>query len=310
MQPKIDLQIISENFKKNIIENNGIIRFVDKNNYAKSFGEEWERFGRIQFDFFNENNLSYERFLRTTGLTTNGLKGLKVLDAGSGAGRHSESALKFNPAELHAVDFSIAIDQCKKNLQEAKYDLNNIYFYQCSIDNLPFKDNTFDFIFCMGVIQHTMSPSKTLKELKRVLKPKGKIIVDTYKFSFKSYTYLQWFYRLIFKNLGYKKSNNLIRKFAPTIFPIHRKFMDIPILSSLIWKLFPFDSKFPNLKLNREEELEWFKMSIEDGYLSEYIHTQTKRSFLKLANEVGLKYPEVVYQNFGDAAPLVLRAFK
>ena len=51
-------------------------------------------------------------------------------------------------------------------------------------------------------------------------------------------------------------------------------------------------------------------MTIEDGYLIEYIHPQTKRSFLKLANEVGLKYPEVLYQNFGDAAPLVLRAFK
>ena len=137
MEHSIDLQIISEKFKKNIVQDNGIIRFGEKVNYTKSFGEEWERFGRIQFDFFNKNNLSEERFLRTTGLLNNGLTGLKVLDAGSGAGRHSEAALKFKPAELHAVDFSNAIDQCKKNLREAKYDLENVFFYQCSIDNYP-----------------------------------------------------------------------------------------------------------------------------------------------------------------------------
>lgn len=98
-----------------------------KKNYTKSFGDEWEKFGRIQFDFFTKNSLSEERFLRKTGLTNNGLSGLRVLDAGCGAGRHSEAALKFNPAELHCVDFSNAIDQCKKILK--KHNIKLIIFF-------------------------------------------------------------------------------------------------------------------------------------------------------------------------------------
>lgn len=56
----------------------------------------------------------------------------------------------------------------------------SIDFYVHSIDNLPFEDNTFDRVYCISVLEH-MPPGKdenTIKEMSRVLKPKGRLIVS------------------------------------------------------------------------------------------------------------------------------------
>jgi len=40
-------------------------------------------------------------------------------------------------------------------------------------ERYPFKDNSFDFIFCCSLIEHVEKPEKMLSEIKRVLKPSG-----------------------------------------------------------------------------------------------------------------------------------------
>ncbi len=45
--------------------------------------------------------------------------------------------------------------------------------------NLPFEDNKFDVILCTEVLEHLHTPSKAISEMKRVLKPKGKLILTT-----------------------------------------------------------------------------------------------------------------------------------
>ena len=121
-----------------------------------------------------------------------------MLDAGCGAGRHSDIALQLNPRNLVCVDLSHAVDLCRQNLLDAGRSINSVTFAQADISNLPFKTNSFDVVYCMGVIQHTPNPLHTLCELVRVLKPSGRIIVDTYKKSFKSYTHLQGAWRAFF----------------------------------------------------------------------------------------------------------------
>ena len=43
--------------------------------------------------------------------------------------------------------------------------------------NLKFKDNSFDYIICTFVLCSVPDPVKTLKEMKRVVKPNGKILM-------------------------------------------------------------------------------------------------------------------------------------
>lgn len=52
-------------------------------------------------------------------------------------------------------------------------NLSDDYIDQPSQEKIPFDDNTFDWVFCVNVIDHTPDPSTLLKEIKRVLKPEG-----------------------------------------------------------------------------------------------------------------------------------------
>jgi ubiquinone/menaquinone biosynthesis C-methylase UbiE len=45
--------------------------------------------------------------------------------------------------------------------------------------NLPFDDNEFEVILCTEVLEHLKSPEIAIKEMKRVLKPSGKLILTT-----------------------------------------------------------------------------------------------------------------------------------
>jgi len=48
----------------------------------------------------------------------------------------------------------------------------------CVGETLPFADNQFDFVLCLAVLEHTMRPWEVAREMCRVLKPGGTIIVD------------------------------------------------------------------------------------------------------------------------------------
>lgn len=96
-----------------------------------------------------------------------------LLEAGVGTGKN----IQFYPdeIEIYAIDFS------KKMLQQAKkkaknYE-NNIKFLEMDIQNLNFLDDYFDVIVTSCVFCSVPDPVKGLRELKRVCKPDGKIIM-------------------------------------------------------------------------------------------------------------------------------------
>ena len=49
-----------------------------------------------------------------------------------------------------------------------------------SVLELPYPDDTFDFVHCDGVLHHTTNPRTGFSELLRVLKPAGKLVVGLY----------------------------------------------------------------------------------------------------------------------------------
>lgn len=75
-----------------------------------------------------------------------------------------------------------AISFAKKKTSKFR---NKIIFFHINekMKKLPFNDNTFDSIVCLGVIQYLGSKIKTdflLKEFSRCLKPNGKFIISTF----------------------------------------------------------------------------------------------------------------------------------
>ena len=45
----------------------------------------------------------------------------------------------------------------------------------CDIENIPFKDNSVDFIINIAVLEHVPNPQKVIAEIHRILKPSGKL---------------------------------------------------------------------------------------------------------------------------------------
>lgn len=66
-----------------------------------------------------------------------------------------------------------------KNLAYTTTDLNSpLADVKADICNLPFKDNSYDVIFCNHVLEHIPDDSKAMQELYRVLKPGGMAILQ------------------------------------------------------------------------------------------------------------------------------------
>lgn len=97
--------------------------------------------------------------------------GLKILDIGCGTGE-TLSFLKeyLDKPKLYGIDNSqVAIDFAKKRGHKNIRKVNAL--------KLPYKNNTFDYILLLDVIEHIENDLELLQETKRVLKKGGKIII-------------------------------------------------------------------------------------------------------------------------------------
>ncbi|MDD1666142.1 MAG: methyltransferase domain-containing protein [Methanomicrobiales archaeon] len=154
---------------------NHIPRFVSMNTYSDSFGFEWERHARTQYDSYTGTKISEERFFHETGWDRD-LRGKTLLEAGSGSGRFTEIAAATG-ATVVSLDSSTAV--------EANYASNgacpNVLIVQADLHHLPLKENSFDRVLCIGVLQHTPDVQAAFLTLARYVKPGGRLCIDVYR---------------------------------------------------------------------------------------------------------------------------------
>ncbi|MBI3336752.1 class I SAM-dependent methyltransferase [Candidatus Peregrinibacteria bacterium] len=106
-------------------------------------------------------------------------KDKRVLDFGCGSGRF---ALGFEPLGAAEV---IGMDLGKDGLDigekmAAKKGLTKTKFLYGDVLQAPFEDESFDFIFCKGVLHHTKDPEKGFAELYRLLRKGGCAFIYCY----------------------------------------------------------------------------------------------------------------------------------
>ncbi|CCU78109.1 Phosphatidylethanolamine N-methyltransferase [Halanaerobium saccharolyticum subsp. saccharolyticum DSM 6643] len=99
--------------------------------------------------------------------------GMRLLEAGVGSGKNIE----YYPdgLEIDAIDFSPKM--LKEAEKKAKKYNKEVNLLEMNIQNLDFEDNYFDLIVTSCVFCSVPDPVKGLKELKRVLKEDGRIIM-------------------------------------------------------------------------------------------------------------------------------------
>jgi ubiquinone/menaquinone biosynthesis C-methylase UbiE len=133
--------------------------------YEIVFGETFALYTKAEFlEFLEPFRVRFER----NGLSTDMFKGKKCLDAGCGNGRGSLFMLNHGAGHVTCLDISAKnIETTTRFLTGFGYD--NFAVQQASLENIPFEDGQFDFVWCNGVIMHANSPNRCLAELARVL---------------------------------------------------------------------------------------------------------------------------------------------
>lgn len=123
-------------------------------------------------------------------------KGKKVLDIGSGS-----SKIIQNLQNATALDISKAKLRFLKN----NYGINTV---NASVSKIPFKNETFDTVIFSNVIEHLEKSvdALALKEIRRVLKKKGVLIIATPNYGLFVWPLVEFFYSRILSE-GYAKEH-------------------------------------------------------------------------------------------------------
>jgi 2-polyprenyl-3-methyl-5-hydroxy-6-metoxy-1,4-benzoquinol methylase len=140
----------------------------DQDSYAIN-AEFWVKIIREKLDRYRIE-LTDEVVLRAIGPCDD----LKVLDAGCGEGYLSRELTR-RGAKVTGLDQSVELIAAGK-AEAARLQLS-IKHYVAEIETIPENDNTFDVVVCNHIMTDLSDPSPALKEIGRITKSGGKLVI-------------------------------------------------------------------------------------------------------------------------------------
>ena len=128
---------------------------------------------RLCSDFAFTSAASKQPHYTRIGEWLPGQSGEKVLEVGCGPGRYVAmlSTLGYDVIGIDPCEFP-AWDMIR---EQTTADLRSNLF----AEELPFEDECFDHVACLGALLYFKDPEKSLSEIKRVLKPGGRLMMRT-----------------------------------------------------------------------------------------------------------------------------------
>jgi 2-polyprenyl-3-methyl-5-hydroxy-6-metoxy-1,4-benzoquinol methylase/uncharacterized protein YbaR (Trm112 family) len=259
-------------------------RFVPAANYSANFGFQWKLFSQTQLDSHSGKSISRDRFFQATGWRPVELSGKIVLDAGCGSGRFAEVALDCG-ATVVAVDYSTAIDACRMNLG-LHAQFNGI---QADIRQLPFRKNCFDYVYSLGVLQHTPNPHSAFAALPQHLTAGGSIAIDIYRLSWKCLVRPKYWLRPVTTRLPATVLFNLVKKIVPKLLPLSRSVARLPKVGGHLRHLIPVANYEGILPLAEEQLVEWAVLDTFDMLSPAYDRPKTINTVRRWFEDAGLQ---------------------
>lgn len=137
----------------------------------RSFGEEWGKFN--EFDAAEIELAGNEYF----DIVPPELLGPDVvaMDLGCGSGRWTRY-LSSRVGRIEAIDPSEAVIHAART----HADLDQVRWIQAGVDNIPFADDTFDLIVCLGVLHHVPDTPGAVRKAATKLRPGGHMLLYLY----------------------------------------------------------------------------------------------------------------------------------
>jgi SAM-dependent methyltransferase len=290
---------------------NNVARFVPNDNYTASFGFQWNKFQKTQIDREKDAlNLSKERLLTVTGWDKEDLTGKNILEVGSGAGRFTRVVLENTKADLYSIDYSDAVSANYKN--NGHYG-DRLHLFQASIYEMPFMDNSFDKVFCFGVLQHTPDFKRSVKCLIDKAKPGAEVIVDFYPVNgWWTKIHSKYIFRPLTKKMSHEKLLNMIDNNADRLIRISNFFDRIKV-GRFVNRFLPVCDIRGTLpaNLSKKELREWVVLDTFDMFSPEHDHPQKISTVKKWFEEFNM---EVTFAGFvtyaGNMKAAVVKGIK
>jgi SAM-dependent methyltransferase len=146
---------------------------------AQSFGFQWHARASGAFETDTLYGLTKEQelsaFFNAYGIGPSDLKGKMFLDAGCGDGTLLELISGYG-AEIVGMDINTSITIAYRRCRL----LPDVVILQGDVFRPCFQPESFDFVWCEGVVVHTPDPEKAFRSLRQLVKPGGRLYLWVY----------------------------------------------------------------------------------------------------------------------------------
>jgi SAM-dependent methyltransferase len=260
---------------------NGIPRFVTDASYAASFGPQWLKYRRTQLDSFTGTTLSRDRARRCIGdRDWDRLDGADVLECGCGAGRFTEVLLS-QGAMVTSIDITQAVEANQANFPQG--DRHRIA--QADILKLPFAGGCFDVVICLGVLQHTPDPERTLAALFEQIRPGGLLVIDHYRYRLGYFLSTQPLARAVLRRLPPDLGLRTTDRLVSILWPVHSRLRRYRRLLNRLSPVYTYFDLFP--ELSDEHQRTWAFLDTHDALTDRYKRFRTRGQIERALIDVG-----------------------
>lgn len=198
-----------------------------------------------KYEYQLSRNGTYKKTLNSLGVD---LKNKTILDLRAGPGAWEPVFFEYEPSNVVWFDMSKAfLSYAEEQLKDTK-----TCFVLGTLDYLPFKDDTFNFVFCRLSLYLAKDEKRTIREVDRVLKGEGYFYLDTHTWRriTKNYLFSKYFFPMLISPLLY---GVIGRKIIPTAY--QRKSFLLKELKKY-FVIEKYEESKTNIKLLAKETLE------------------------------------------------------
>ena len=213
------------------------------------------------------------------------MEGQRILEAGCGMGRFTQIALETG-AEVFSFDLSNAVEANFKNNGDSPL----VHIFQASIYQVPLRKESFDKVFCMGVVQHCPDVRGAFMSLVPYLRPGGEIVIDCYQRHTGLFPPLKYWARPFLTWMGPQGVHRFLSWVIPPAFEIKKALYKIPVIGKALGNLIPIGPISHKPKYDyTDEELKQVKiLSALDMFSPVHDHPQTLETVRQWFAEAGL----------------------